>query len=83
MYTFNLGLVVGNGAVVCIIVCNSKNPIDENSIKQVATAYLTEGMKTKSNYKEVVGMIIDGIKSECGVNAVLVNADVACVIPMK
>ena len=83
MYTFNLGLVVGNGSVVCIIVCNSESPIDQNAVQSVASAYLSEGMKTKQNYKEVVGMIIDGIKMECGVNAVLVNADVACVIPMK
>ena len=83
MHTFNLGLVFGNGEIVCIIVCGSENPIDRNEVNRVATKYFNIGMATKSDLTSVINSMIDGIREECGVNAVLVNADVSCVIPKK
>jgi hypothetical protein len=81
MYTFNLGFVFGNGEIVSIIVCNSENPIDKELVGMVATRYFQLGVSAKRNVREVYGMVIDGVKRECGVNAILVNADVSCVIP--
>ena len=83
MYTFNLGFVVGNGEIVSIIVCNSDRPIDEKAVGEVATRYFKKAADEKKNAREAFGMIIDGVKMECGVNAVLVNADVCCVVPKK
>ena len=81
MYTFNLGIVFGNAEIVSIIVCNSEEQIDKEMVNQVATKYFHIGMKTKKNVQEVLGLIIEGVKVECGINAILVNADVSCAIP--
>lgn len=81
MNTFNLGVVYGNGETVSIIVCSSEDVIDRELVNQTAAKYLRLGMETKRNMREVLGLIIEGVKRYCGVNAVLVNADVSCVIP--
>ena len=81
MYTFNLGFVFGNGEVVSIIVCNSDVPINKEMVSQIAMRYFQTGMSMKRNAREVFAMTIEGIKRECGINAVLVNADVSCMIP--
>ena len=81
MYTFNLGFVFGSAEIVSIIVCNSDEPIDREMVNRVATKYFKIGIDAKKNVRDVLVIVIEGVKRECGVNAVLVNADVSCVIP--
>ena len=83
MNTFNLGLVFGNGEIVCIIVCGSENPIDRTEVNRVATKYFNVGTTTKTNLNDVINSVVDGIRRECGIDAVVVNADVSCMIPRK
>ena len=80
MHTFNLGLAFMNGNAICIIVCNSKEPINKPMVQMVATKYLNSAMKSEENLKGVIKNIMDGIETECGINTLLVNADVACVV---
>ena len=83
METFNLGFVFDNGKIVCIVVCSSNEPIDRNKVSNIASSYFNIGLNTKSNMRDVLNTVIDGIRHDCSIDAVLVNADVACAIPAK
>lgn len=79
-YTFNLGMIFHNGAAASIIVCHSDSPIDRQSVVNTATERLQIGLSTKINPREVLSFIVEGIKQECDLDVVLVNADAAYVI---
>ena len=81
MNTFNIGFVFGQANGVCIIVCNSSKEINQEEVKIIAASHFRIASQTKSTTIEVMRAVIDGIKKDCGINAVLVNADVACIIP--
>lgn len=83
MYTFNLGLVFGQAESVVIIVCSSDSPIDKEKVNRVATKHFQIGLSRFRQAKDLIDHMVDGIRAECGINAVMVTADCACHIPKK
>lgn len=83
-FTFNLGLMFHQGAnnAICTIVCYSHSPIDRQQVQLVLSEHLNEGLACTQNMKDLIHYILNGIKQECGVEAVLVNADAACIISL-
>ena len=81
MNTFNIGFVFGQGQGVCIIVCNSPKEIDKETVQIIASSHFRIASQTKKAPMEVMLAVVEGIRKDCGINAVLVNADVACMIP--
>ena len=82
-YTFVLGYNIEDCKNICVIVCNSSSPIDEKKVCAVATSYFNFGISTKKNAKEVLDCIVDGIKRDCGIDALLIASNVACKIGSK
>lgn len=78
--TFNLAFVFGRGEAVCVIVCYSDDPIDPDEIRTTAASYLHSGIAAGKNMRGVISGIVNGIREDCGVDVVLVNADAACVV---
>ena len=84
-YTFSLALVFNDCTknVVCTIVCHSDEPIDKEHVLAAATEHLQFGLGNNKNPKELALFILNGIKSSCDVEAVLVPADAACIVGIK
>ena len=80
MYTLNLGVVFSHSNVVAVIVCASDSPID----KDVVTSVVLKQLNSCSNQtaEHFFKSAIDAVKQECGCNAVLVNSDCACQLPI-
>lgn len=83
MYTFNLGLVFGASEAVIIIVCSSEQPINEEKVNRVATSHFKQSCLDSSQLSQVIAKVVNGIKAECGCDAVTVTADCTCYIPRK
>lgn len=83
MHTFNLGFVFAPVDNVIIIVCASEDPIDRQEVMQISQKYFNQGMAMFHHPVEVMRHIIKGIKEECGCEAVMVNADCACLVHRK
>lgn len=83
MHTFNISIVFGEAEFVYTIVCNSDEPINEQQINFIATAYFKAAMVHYRSTDQVIKEMTEGIKKECGCNAVIVKADAAVMIPRK
>lgn len=83
MHTFNISIVFGEAEFVYTIVCASEELINEQEVNFVATAYFKIAMDHYKSTDQVIKEITEGIKKECGCNAVIVKADAAVLIPRK
>lgn len=84
MHTFNIGVVFGQNKAVAIIVCASEEPIDRQKVQLVVAESLQKVLVKQLTAKQGVMEVVKTIKKECGVNAVTVEADIAChLIPLR
>lgn len=78
--TFNLSVIFGSANAVFTVVCYSDDGLDIFHIQQVANAHLTQALTNHLMPKQIASAIVQGVKSECGCEAVYVPADVAVVV---
>ena len=84
MHTFNIGVVFGQNKAVVIIVCASEEPIDKQKVQLVTAGALQKILLNQLTAKQGITEVVKAIKKECGVNAVSVEADIAChLVPLK
>ena len=81
MNTFNLGFVFGQGKGVCIVVCSSDKEINRDKVQMVVANAMNNAANAGMNADMGMRAIVASIKAELGIDAVLVNSDVACMLP--
>lgn len=78
--TFNLSIIFGSAKAVITIVCYSEEGLDVFQIQQVANTHLTQALINKLPPAQIASTIVQGVKAECGCEAVYVPADAAIVV---
>ena len=81
MNTFNMGFVFGQAKGVCIVVCSSNNEINREKAQMIAANTIQKAANAGMNAEMAMRAVVASIKAELGIDAVLVNSDVACVLP--